>query len=122
MRSAVRMRRYVLYVFELRDSVGKLRRVPARMTSEPYVYVGYTAKRRRERLREHRIGHYVADRRWAPHYGKTRGDLWAGWQKYATQAEVLAAESQLAASLQERGYTVVNKTGSPLSIAPKVKR
>ena len=113
------MRTYVLYAFELRDSVAKRRGIPPRISVEPYVYVGYTSKSRRERLDEHGVGRYVADRKWAKHYNRARFDLNAGWPTYKTQDEALAGESGLAEALRERGFTVVNKTGRPLSIAPK---
>lgn len=111
------MRRYVLYVIELSDSVAKRRRIPQRRSTAPYVYVGYTSKRRRMRLAEHRSGErFSADRRWAKHYGRARADLWADWPKYRSKADALAGEAALAAELNELGYTVVNKTGSPIEL------
>ncbi len=113
------MARYALYVFELSDSVGKKPGIPAKISAAPYVYVGYTGKKRRERLKEHRTGYYAADKRWMKHYARTRADLWADWPKYATKADALSAEAELAAALGEQGYTVVNKTGIALAIAKK---
>ena len=113
------MRRYVLYVFALRASVAQVKRIPSRISMKPYVYVGYTSKAASERLEEHRIGHYVADRRWARHYKKPRPDLHEDWPTYATRDEALAGESELAEALRRRRFTVVNKTGKPIVIPPK---
>lgn len=110
------MRRYRVYVIELKDSVAKRRKVPERRSSKPFLYVGYTSKRRRERLAEHRIGRFAGDRKWAKHYGRARADLWADAPKYRTKADALAGEAALAAALDELGYTVVNKTGEEMSL------
>lgn len=50
------MGKYVLYVFQLRASVARRKRTPARATSKPYLYVGYTSRSADERLEEHRVG------------------------------------------------------------------
>lgn len=107
----------MLYVFQLRASVSRLRRTPARKTSKPYLYVGYTSKSAEERLEEHRVGRFVADRKWEPYYKRPRPDLSARWPTYATQDEALAGEAALSKALSGRGFTVVNKTGTPISIA-----
>lgn len=114
--------RYSLYVIELADSVANIKRVPDRRSSKPFVYVGYTSKRRRERLAEHRIGRYVADRKWVPHYVRARADLWRGWRSVHSKHEALAAERGLADALDAAGYTVVNKTGKPLALPPPTAR
>lgn len=111
--------RYVLYVFQLRASVASRKRTPTRKTSKPYVYVGYTSRSAEERLEEHRIGRFVADRKWVPHYKRPRPDLSAGSPSYATLDDALAGEAALAKSLEARGFTVVNGTGAPLAIRPK---
>ncbi len=112
-----RKRRYVLYVIELSDSVGKRRKIPRRRSSKPYLYVGQTSKRRRERLAEHRTGRYAGDRKWMPHYVRARADLWRGWPRVHTLDDALDAERDLADALETRGYTVVNKTGSAIQLA-----
>ncbi len=117
------MSRHVLYVIELSDSVAKKKNIPPRRSPKPYIYVGQTSKRRRVRLAEHRSGErYVADRRWAKHYGRARADLWADWPKYRSKADALAGEAALAAELNERGYTVVNKTGTAIELPPPAPR
>ena len=110
------MRKYVLYVFQLRASVARVRRTPARKTSKPYLYVGYTSRSADERLEEHRIGRFVADRKWVPYYKRPRPDLSARCPTYATQDEALVGEAALAKALGTRGFTVVNKTGTPIAI------
>jgi hypothetical protein len=109
-------RRYVLYVFELSDAVGRRRRVPSRRSSKPYVYVGYTSKTRRARLAEHGEGRYSGDRKWAPHYVRARADLWNGWPRVDTLDDALDGERDLADALNARGFTVVNKTGERLNL------
>lgn len=116
----MRTRRYVVYAFELSDSVAKRRRIPPRRTSKPYVYVGYTSKRRRERLAEHRTGRYAGDRKRMPHYVRARADLWHGWPAVHTLTDALEAERDLADALETRGYTVVNNVGEPVSVPPRV--
>lgn len=113
------MRKYVLYVFQLRASVARRKHIPARKSSKPYLYVGYTSKSADERLEEHRVGRYVADRKWVAYYKRPRPDLSARWPTYATQREALAGEAALAKALGRRGFTVVNKTGVPISIAKR---
>jgi hypothetical protein len=110
------MRSYVLYVFQLRASVARKPRIPPRKSSKPYLYVGYTSKPAEERLEEHRVGRYVADRRWVPYWKRPRPDLSARWPTYATQAEALAGEAALAKALGRRGFTIVNKTGKAIEI------
>jgi len=110
------MSEHVLYVFQLRASVARMKRTPARTTSKPYLYVGYTSRSADERLEEHRVGRFAADRKWVPYYKRPRPDLCARWPTYATQDEALAAEAALAKELMARGFTVVNKTGTPISI------
>lgn len=116
------MSRYLVYVVELSDSVAKRPGIPRRLSEKPYIYVGYTSKRRRVRLAEHRIGRYVADRRWAPHYLRARADLWSGWPAVHTLTDALEAERDLADALTARGYTVVNKTGKPLALPAQARR
>lgn len=110
------MTRYVLYVFQLRASIGDKKRTPARRSPKPYLYVGLTSKTAEERLEEHRWGRYVGDRKWAPYFKRARPDLSAGWPEYATQREALAGEAALAVELERRGFTVVNGTGKPITI------
>jgi hypothetical protein len=114
--------RYVLYVFQLRASVASKTSIPARASSKPYIYVGYTSKSADERLEEHGRGRYVADRKWAPYYKRARPDLSVGWPTYATQREALAGEAALAGALGKRGFTVVNGTGKAIVIAAKPDR
>jgi hypothetical protein len=112
------MRRYVLYVFQLRASVSRKRSVPARRSTKPFVYVGYTSKSADERLEEHRIGRYAADKKWVPYWKRPRPDLYAHLPSYGTKDEALAGEAALARALGRRGFTVVNKTGQPIKIPP----
>ena len=116
------MSTYVLYVFQLRASVARRKHTPARKTSKPFLYVGYTSKSADKRLEEHRVGRYVADRKWVPYYKRPRRDLFDRWPTYATQDEALAGEAALAEVLGTRGFTVVNKTGTPISIPPKERQ
>lgn len=115
--SGARERGHRLYVFELADSVGSRRRIPRRRSDAPFVYVGYTSKSRRVRLREHRTGRFAADKKWAPHYVRAWPDLYRLWPVYPTQEMALVGETQLAKVLETRGFTVVNKTGTPIAIA-----
>lgn len=107
---------YWVYVFELADDVGSLRNVPAKQGRRPYVYVGYTGKPRRQRLREHRIGWHFADRKWVPYYVRARPDLYRGWGPYLTPTEALRMERTRAESLKTHGYTVANNTGRQIQI------
>ena len=106
-----------LYVFELADTVRERHRVPPKRTARPYVYVGYTGRSRRERLNEHRLGRFAADKKWAPHYVRARADLYRLWPTYPTAEEALEAEANLARVLATEGYTVVNKTGRAIQIS-----
>ena len=109
----------MLYVFQLRATVARRRRTPARKTSKPYLYVGYTSKSAEERLEEHRVGRFAADRKWVPYFKRPRLDLSARWPTYAAQDDALAGEAALARALGARGFTVANKTGIAISIPPK---
>lgn len=110
------MAEYVLYAFELADSVVNRRSVPEKASDKPYVYVGYTSRERRRRLNEHRVGRFAADKKWARHYVRARPDLYRLWPTYSSQDEALAGEDRLAGALRRQGYTVVNRTGHAIRI------
>lgn len=116
------MAEYQLYVFELSDSVASRKGVPARRSSHPYVYVGYTSRARRVRLKEHRHGRFFADKKWAPHYVTARPDLYRLWPTYEALDDALAGELRLATGLDRRGFTVVNKTGTAITIDRRAAR
>ena len=104
-----RVRQWQVYVYELDDAAG-----PGRVAGKPNLYVGETERTVLERLGAHLTNKLTGSRKVRKHFRAIRFDLFEGWGPYETESDALRAEGDLARSLREAGFAVVNKTGSPV--------
>lgn len=97
---------YRLYVIELSDDVG-----PRTDPDLPWVYVGETTLSAEARFRQHVDGARNTRgplySRWPRRFGvRLRPDLHDAERTWPTREEAKRAESELAESLRQRGYSV----------------
>lgn len=100
-----------VYVIELSDKVG-----PRMDTRFPNVYVGETCKSREERFRQHQVGYFAGDRKWAPFVVRLMPELSEHLPDFDWRGDAEVAAESLAAELALKGYTVRGQRG-PMRIA-----
>jgi GIY-YIG catalytic domain-containing protein len=91
---------YRVYVIELDDPR------PRPNPDLPWVYVGYTAKTRRERFKVHREGGRNASKAVTRYWVRLRPDLYRHVRGLRSRDDALRAERKLRQELLDSGYNV----------------
>lgn len=100
---------YCVYVIELDSKVLQNRKFRKENPNggKRCAYVGHTAHTAEHRFSQHKAGvKFLSGQRWVKRYGlRLRTDLSSGI-RYATRAEALQAEVEMAESLRKQGWSV----------------